>query len=318
MRFSPDEHFRTVDALCAARDWDGLLRLRDQTWSRPGGREPSDDIAALCEYHLCLSAPARIAVAVLQHNTGIASVGPLTEVIAQQHPWAELELYLEHGEAAAFVAQERVLRGEDLRRSAPIDPSVLALPLVLQPWESTYAMPTYRPDEASFPQPSIPSFSPVSRLPRAGEAIGDPHVVDAFKDLVRPWTSQSNGKVDIVTAEGDHLNAIASLGTSRARIAEVSFEEAMTWMAWAGASGGARGIRRGSAAGRFFAWHCVAALAGVSEEWPIDPVEMGEIGEGLHWYLWDVDERNLQWQLRLAVYDDVEELGLAISATDRA
>ena len=91
----------------------------------------------------------------------------------------------------------------------------------------------------------------------------------------------------------------------------------MGWMVWAGASGGARGRRRGNAAGRFYAWCCVAALAGVSEDWPIDPAELGEIGQGLHWYLWDVDDASADWKLRLAVYDDVEELGLAISAIDR-
>jgi hypothetical protein len=316
MRSPPDEYFRTIDALCAARDWDGLLLFRDETRAQVGRRSLTS-IAALCEYRLVLLAPARLAVSVVNDNTGFASVGPLAEVLAQNHSWADVMPYLEHARIASLVAHERVLRGDDLRSTADLDRSELDMPLVLQQWESSYATALYQPEQAEFPQPAPSSFSPVSRLPRPGEAIGDPHVVDAFKDLVWPWTSQSNGKVNIVTAEGDHLNAIASLGVSRARLAEVSFEQAMAWMVWAGASGGAMGDRRGNAMGRFYAWHCVAALAGVSEEWPIDPIEMGEIGEGLHWYLWDVDERGIGWQLRLAVYDDVEELGLAISATDR-
>jgi hypothetical protein len=315
MRFSPDDHLRTIDELCATRDWDGLLGLRDHTRAEVGRRSMTS-IAALCEYRLALLAPARLACGVLNDNTGFASVGPLAEVLAQQHSWEEVVPYLDDGRVASSVAQERVLRGDDLRSTGDIYRSAFDMPMALLPWESSYPRAIYQPDEATFPQPGQPSFSPVSRLPRPGEAIGDPHVVDAFKDLVRPWTTQSNGKVNVVTAEGDHLNAIASLGVSRARLAEVSFEQAMSWMVWAGASGGATGDRRGSAIGRFYAWHCVAALAGVSEEWPIDPIEMGEIGEGLHWYLWDVDERGIDWQLRLAVYDDVEELGLAISATD--
>jgi Family of unknown function (DUF6183) len=317
MRSSPDDHLRTIDALCAERDWDGLLRFRDQTRAEVGRRSMTS-IAALCEYRLALLAPARLAASVVNDNTGFASVGPLAEVLAQQHPWAEVAPHLEPGRVASSVAHERVIRGDDLRSTADIDRSVLDMPMVLQAWESSYANAIYQPEQAEFPQPDPPIFSPVSRLPRPGEAIGDPHVVDAFKDLVRPWTTQSNGKINVVTAEGDHLNAVASLGVSRARLAEVSFEQAMAWMVWAGASGGATGDRRGNAVGRFYAWHCVAALAGVSEEWPIDPIEMGEIGEGLHWYLWDVDDRGVGWQLRLAVYDDVEELGLAISATDQA
>jgi Family of unknown function (DUF6183) len=316
MRSSPDDHLRTIDGLCAARDWDGLLRFRDEARAQVG-RNSLISVAALCEYRLALLAPARIAAAVVNDNTGFASVGPLAEVLAQQHAWADVMPYLEDPRVASAVAHERVIRGDDLRSTADVHRSTLDMPMVLQPWESSYAMAIYQPEQAEFLEPDLPSFSPVSRLPRAGEAIGDPHVVDAFKDLVRPWIGQSNGKVNVVTAEGDHLNAIASLGVSRARLAEVSFEQAMAWMVWAGASGGAMGDRRGNSIGRFYAWHCVAALAGVSEEWPIDPIEMGEIGESLHWYLWDVDERGIDWQLRLAVYDDVEELGLAISATDR-
>jgi Family of unknown function (DUF6183) len=316
MRPSPDDHLRTIDELCSSRDWDGLLRLRDETRAHVG-RPSFVSVAALCEYRLALLAPARLAASVVNDNTGFATVGPLAEVLAQQHAWADVAPFLLDRRVAASVAHERVIRGDDLRSTADTARSVLDMPMILQPWESSYAAALYQSDQAEFPQPTPPRFSPVSRLPRPGEAIGDPHVVDAFKDLVRPWTTQSNGKINVVTAEGDHLNAIASLGVSHARLAEVSFEQALAWMVWAGASGGAAGDRRGNAIGRFYAWHCVAALAGVSEDWPIDPVEMGEIGEGLHWYLWDVDDRGVDWQLRLAVYDDVEELGLAISATDR-
>ena len=314
MRASPDDHLRTISALRAARDWEGLLQLRDDTHNDP----PSDtwSVAGLCEYHLALSAPAAWAAVVVNDNTGDQTIGPLHEIVAQQHAWAEIGPLLSVN-VRANVAHERIIRGEDLRDAVDVNPSVLNLPLALQPWEAGYQLAEYRPDEASFPQPPSPALSPVTRLPRPGEAIGDPHVVDAFKDLVRPWFAESNGKVNIVTCEGGHLNAIASLGATRARLAEVSFAEAMAWMVWAGASGGARGRRRGNAIGRYFAWHSVAAIAGVSEEWPIDPLEMGEIGEGLHWYLWDTDDHQHAWKLRLAVYDDVEELGLAVAATDQ-
>ena len=46
-----------------------------------------------------------------------------------------------------------------------------------------------------------------------------------------------------------------------ARLAVLTPAEALAWLAWAGASGGAHGRRRGNAIGRFGAWWVLAALA---------------------------------------------------------
>jgi hypothetical protein len=167
MRFSPDDHLRTIDELCATRDWDGLLGLRDHTRAEVGRRSMTS-IAALCEYRLALLAPARLACGVLNDNTGFASVGPLAEVLAQQHSWEEVVPYLDDGRVASSVAQERVLRGDDLRSTGDIYRSAFDMPMALLPWESSYPRAIYQPDEATFPQPGQPSFSPVSRLPRPG------------------------------------------------------------------------------------------------------------------------------------------------------
>ena len=50
---------------------------------------------------------------------GRFTIGPLTEVAAQHHTWADLSPVLDRGPRAAFVAHERVLRGEVDRPTAP-------------------------------------------------------------------------------------------------------------------------------------------------------------------------------------------------------
>ena len=130
------------------------------------------------------------------------------------------------------------------------------------------------------------------------------------------WTAESNGRVDIAAVEGDHLGAIAALGVSSVRLSEVAAPEAMAWLAWAGASGGAHGRRRGGAAGRFSAWWAAAAMGGLLEDWPVSADELGEVLDELRWFVWDANEPVLGWQLRLAVWAPTEGLAWAIAATD--
>ena len=92
----------------------------------------------------------------------------------------------------------------------------------------------------------------------------------------------------------------------------------MAWLAWAGASGGAHGRRRGAAIGRFGAWWTVAALADLADEWPAEPDEIGEALASLDWYWWDAGEPRLGWELQLAVADPIEGYAWAISAHDSA
>ena len=68
----------------------------------------------------------------------------LTEVAAATHTWAELAPHLDSAAIAGTVAQERVLRGEDLRGDPRAAPDVLELPLVLAPWEPEYPLAVYR------------------------------------------------------------------------------------------------------------------------------------------------------------------------------
>jgi hypothetical protein len=62
-------------------------------------------------YRVALEGPPALAVAVLAPGAAPFALGPLTEVVAQQHRWAELAPHLDAGVVASTVAQERVLRG---------------------------------------------------------------------------------------------------------------------------------------------------------------------------------------------------------------
>ena len=155
-------------------------------------------------------------------------------------------------------------------------------------------------------------------LPPAGEPVGDPEAIVARRELVTAWTTGSNGRADVVVVEGDHTAAIAALDVHRARLAPIGTDEARAWLAWAGASGGAHGRRRGAATGRFGAWWAAAAIAGVLDMWPLTPDELGDELIAWEWYAWDADEPATGWPLRLAVWDPAEDLGFAINAGDRA
>jgi hypothetical protein len=92
----------------------------------------------------------------------------------------------------------------------------------------------------------------------------------------------------------------------------------MAWMAWAGASGGAHGRRRGAAAGRFGALWLVAALGDALDDWPIPLDELGAIAGDLRWHWWDAHEPMTGWQLQLAVESPADGLAWAITARDAA
>ena len=243
-----DGLLRTVAEAVGAEDWAGLLRLRDACrFALETGRQlwPA---AAFAEYRLALDGPGEWAARVLVEGTGQHTIGPLSEVAASSHTWAELAPHLEVGAVAAFVAHERVLRGEDLEADTAINRQVLDLPLVLAPWEPTYPVAVYHPDHVEAPPPERPRLV-ATVLPRQAEPVADDETRHALRELVAAWTSSSNGRVDLAATRGDHLSAIAALGVPEARVVEVAPAEAFAWMAWAGASGGAHGRRRGGAAG---------------------------------------------------------------------
>ncbi len=148
-----------------------------------------------------------------------------------------------------------------------------------------------------------------------GALVDDELVELAVRQLVEPWTASSDGRADLVTVEGDMATAVRALGITAARAVELAPVDALTWLAWAGASGGAHGRRRGAAAGRFGALWLVAALGDILDDWP---EAIGDAVAGLRWWWWDAHEPVTGWQLQLTVEDPAEGVAWAISARDAA
>ena len=123
---------RLIDARCASRDWEGLLRLRDRTRSAVLTGRQLWPAATLAEYRLALGAPAEWAATVLDEESGRFTIGPLTEVVAQHHDLASLRAHLPAGPRLGFIAHECAVRGEIVDPDGLID--VLDLPFELQPW----------------------------------------------------------------------------------------------------------------------------------------------------------------------------------------
>jgi hypothetical protein len=202
--------------------------------------------------------------------------------------WAELVPHIPPGPLVSITAHERVVRGENLADDDRVDGLVLPLPLALQEWEPSYPLATYE------------------STPDADEAL-------ALRAVVATWLTDSNGRAQAVAVEGSALMAIAALDVAEARVAEVALADAMALMAWAGASGGAAGRRRGMAWGRFLAWECASALAGVD----IDD-DVGGAADELRWFVWDTGTTDTGWSLRLAVEDPEAGCAWALAATDHA
>lgn len=310
---------RMVDDRCSDRDWEGLLRLRDRcaAATRETGRQlwPA---ATLAEYRLALLAPPEWAATVLDGEAGRFTIGPLSEVAAVRHTWAELAPHLEPVPVALFVAHERAIRGEPIDPAALAElPPVLDIPARLRSWEPDYPTSTYTDAGAEHPEPPPPAVALTDV-----DTVADAIVVDdestelAVRSLVEAWTATSTGRAEVVCVEGDHLGALGALGVRTARIAEIGAADAIARLAWAGASGGARGRRRGMAIGRFSAWWVLGALGDLHDDWPPSDDDVVELLDELRWFVWDAHEPPGGWRLQLIVENPTEGVAWAINAAD--
>lgn len=306
---------RIVDGMCTARDWDDLVDLAARCRHALDRGKQLWGVAYHADYRLALEAPGSYAAAVATTGGGGFTLGPLTEVAAASHEWSELDEFLSPGTVRTLIAQERVVHGEDLSGISGVDSRLMDIPLRLAGWETAYATAAYRSDRANHPTPSMPTLSAVD-LPEPGPILDHPDETDALLALTETWTIESNGRSEAVVVDGDALAAIAALGPRRVRIGEISLDQAMAWMGWAAASGGAHGKRPGAAAGRFAAWWAAAALCDLLDPWPPETDELGEAGAGLRWYLWDDLAPATGWILRLAAEDPEHGVAWAVSATD--
>ena len=136
--------------------------------------------------------------------------------------------------------------------------------------------------------------------------VDDPEACRALAELVTTWTTESERTSRSRGRRGRRTRRARRARTrpTPAWPRSMPPTHAVAAMAWAAASGGAHGRRRGMAPGRFAAWWTVAALAGLLDDWPLAPADARRRRpRGLRWYRWDAGAPDTGWALRLAVED---------------
>ncbi|PIE34445.1 MAG: hypothetical protein CSA55_00820 [Ilumatobacter coccineus] len=319
-RVDLDGLIRLIDARTTIRDWEGLIRVRQRcrTAARETGRQlwPA---ATLAEYRIALWSPARWAAGMIDDEPGRFTVGPLTEVIASRHTWAELAPHLDPTPAATFVAHERAIRGEPIPDAdLAALPPVLDIPAQLQAWEPTYPISTYDDVSGTHPEPiALPDLDEIA-IDSCPVIVDDPATELALRHVVETWTSASTGRAEVSCVEGPVTDALAALGVRRARLGSISAAEAIARLAWAGASGGAHGRRQGMAIGRFSAWWVLGALGDLHDDWPPTLDDLSALLDELEWWVWDAGEPAGGWRLQIGIHHRGEGLSWALNASDHA
>lgn len=306
-----DGLIRFIDGICAAREWDGLAEVRSRCVEAESRGRQLFGVVQFVDYRQALEAPPELAAEVLADGAGRFALGPLWEVAASTHTWADLAPHLDSPRMRALVGAERVLRGETV--ADELDEDVLGTPFALMPWEPAYLLAEYKSDRADFPGPDPLALSTLAFEP--ADPADDPESEDALFGLVRTWVEESNGVAHVATVAGSALGAMATISAGAVRGAEVTFTDALTTMSWAGANGGAYGSRRGGAVGRSVAWSVVATLADL--EWPAEAAEVEAAGARLSWWLWEPEGSVEGWHLGLAAEDASEGLAWVIEARDQ-
>lgn len=259
-----DELVRAVDRAAARRDWKrvGTIRRACLEAVEATGRQVWGP-AAFAAYRLALEAPAELAVSAMLAGHDRHTLGPLTEVIAQYHTWEELVPWLPGGPVNAVVATERVARGEDLTDDSRAEVHHLDVAPRWQAWEGRPALPTYRPDSLLAPAPTVGTgrawtdVAVPSASPRPDVAL-----VAALEAIAEPWATASTGEVSTAVVDGPAAGAIAAVAPGPARARPIGLSDAVAWLTWAAASGGALGRRRGLAAGRSTVWWLLRTIVG--------------------------------------------------------
>ncbi|MEX1038050.1 MAG: DUF6183 family protein [Acidimicrobiia bacterium] len=302
-----DELIRIVDGHCKARDWDALVALRKRCQEAVTRGKQLWGVDEHIRYRLALEAPPQWAGAVVSEGRTRFTPGPLPEVAASTKTWADMASHLDPGPERMTFAAERIIRGDSTGEPG-------SLP-ALQDWEPGYPVATYKANKVETPRPRLPAGAS-TELPDKVNVIDDPESEAALTDLIEPWIDQSNGRCQTVSVEGGALDAIAALGLGSAIVAPLDTATAFAHMAWAAASGGAHGQRRGAAAGRYMAWWVVASISDL--DWPAAPEDIRTAASRIKWYWFDDASPPGGWELRLALEDPETGLGWAISANDLA
>ena len=247
-------------------------------------------VATLAEYRLALVAPPEWAAPMIAEDAGLFTIGPLTEVIAQHHTWAELRRCCRRRRR-----RRRRPRAGAARRTASSTrsvaqlPDVLDLPYELAAWEPAYPLATYSDDGVDAPAP--PAADRTGRAtrrlaPRSSSSTTTPSSSPSASSS-RRGRPRSNGRAEVACVEGTADDAVARARPSTLDGRPLTLADALAWLAWAGASGGAHGRRRGAALGRFGALWVLAALLDLTDDWPVPLDQLGDRAESLRWSWWE-------------------------------
>lgn len=312
-----DALVRYVDDTCSARDWDHLVDIRNDARAAVNTGRQLWPIATLANYRLALWAPAPVAVRALDDTARTFMPGPVPEILAVHHSWDDLSPHLEHGHDRGLFAYERALRGDNIGHD---EPAILDIPIALQPWEPRYLCVSYNDSGVVEDTPHI---SPLNDNYITGASnvarVSDIDTTDAFRTMMNAWTAQSNGTAVAHVVEGDVSDALGALGYPEieSRVQQVHQHDAWTLLTWAASTGAAHGKRRGVATARSDAWWLFAHFAGITDTWPPDADECGEIAQSCRYYVFTNDKTpTAGWGLRLVVVDPDEGLSLALAAHD--
>lgn len=304
---------RHVDDSCSARDWDHVLRIRNEARAAVKTGRQLWPIATLANYRLALWAPAELAVRALDDTARTFMPGPVSEILAVHHTWEQLSPHLAHDHDRSLVAYERALRHDVI---PPSEQHALEIPFALAPWEAEYATATYNDDGVDDSMPSLGARWHSCDVRDADELDDD--TVHAFTRMMEPWTAQSNGVARAVVVEGELEDALGALHLRSADFSELTTDAALRWLTWAAGSGGAHGKRRGVATGRSEALWLLATFTGLDDTWPRSFDELGDvITNQLEFFAFTGSNHHAQgWWLQLAVVDSHEGLTAAFIARD--
>ncbi len=307
---------RYIDGICARRDWDELVDLRDRCNEAVERGKQLWGTAQFAEYRLALEAPVKVAfdAGVLADGRGRFALGPLWEVAASTHPWADFVDLDLAPTIRTMIGHERSIRGDTVG-SDDVDRRVLLPPVGMALWEPDYPVAEYKSDRADFPDPFEDLDLGWLDLPDPAEIEDEDGVCHALMELVKPWWEDSLGKAEAITVDGTIEEGISALGPSRARTEDVDASDAIAAMAWAGSSGGGHGRRRGTPTGRSGAWWVILEALGY-DELPDDVAAIGEELDELRWVLWDPGDAIGGWGLHVGIEDPEDSIAWILSAVD--
>jgi len=322
-RVDLDELVKYVDNTCSARDFEHLIDIRDRSRAAVNTGRQLWPIATLANYRLALYAPAHLAIRSLDDTARTFMPGPLSEILSVHHTWDELAEFLPHGPDRSLVAYERALRGDEI---ATDESDALDIPVTPCEWEPGYPIATYDDDGVHCDPPVLPKIG-TSRSSQSHQdhqiddesEIDDDDTVTAVRELFSSWTTESNGSVSVTVVDGSIHDSLVVHGIPDVATVSISTREAFAWLAWAGASGGAHGSRRGMATGRFGAWWLCATIADIVDDWPLTDAESQRVITQLQWERFASPLIDINgWAVHLAVHDPSTGVSICINASDSA